>query len=138
MRILATDLGNVKSVACDFANESGKHTFGTCRLAPAALEEMFALRRLVRWSSRHRPTGMDRMAGPRGGADERDRGTVGQFPDVHSRSPLNGPANATPLADGGVNANQVNPDQMTRSCRVGRTSRCRIVRGRRRSMGSAG
>jgi transposase len=45
MKILAIDLGKVKSVACDFASESGEHAFETCRTAPAALEEMFARRR---------------------------------------------------------------------------------------------
>ena len=44
MKILAVDLGKVKSVACDYASETGEHTFETCRTAPEALEELFARR----------------------------------------------------------------------------------------------
>jgi len=45
MRILAVDLGKVKSVACDFGTETGEHAFETCRMAPEALEELFIRRR---------------------------------------------------------------------------------------------
>ncbi len=45
MKILAVDLGKVKSVACDYASESGEHTFETCRTGPEALEALFVRRR---------------------------------------------------------------------------------------------
>ena len=45
MKILAVDLGKVKSVACDFATQTGEHVFETCRTAPEALEEMVIRRR---------------------------------------------------------------------------------------------
>jgi len=45
MKILAVDLGKVKSVACDFATETGEHVFETCRTAPETLEELFVRRR---------------------------------------------------------------------------------------------
>ena len=45
MRILAVDLGKVKSVACDYASETGEQVFETCRTAPDALEAMFVRRR---------------------------------------------------------------------------------------------
>jgi len=45
MKILAVDLGKVKSVACDYASETGEHTFETCRTVPEALEELFVRRR---------------------------------------------------------------------------------------------
>jgi transposase len=35
----------VKSVACDYASESGEHVFETCRTVPEALEEMIVRRR---------------------------------------------------------------------------------------------
>ena len=44
MKILAVDLGKVKSVACDYASETGEHTFETCRTTPEALEELFVRR----------------------------------------------------------------------------------------------
>lgn len=45
MRIVAIDLGKVKSVACDYASETGEHVFETCRTTVAALEEMLIRRR---------------------------------------------------------------------------------------------
>jgi transposase len=45
MRILAIDLGKVKSVACDYASETGEHVFETCRTTVAALEEVLVRRR---------------------------------------------------------------------------------------------
>jgi len=45
MKILAVDLGKVKSVACDFASETAEHVFETCRTVPEALEELFVRRR---------------------------------------------------------------------------------------------
>lgn len=45
MKILAVDLGKMKSVACDFENETGEHVFETVRTVPAALEELFVRRR---------------------------------------------------------------------------------------------
>jgi transposase len=45
MRILAIDLGKVKSVACELAGETGVHGFETCRTTPAALEELLVRRR---------------------------------------------------------------------------------------------
>jgi transposase len=45
MRILAIDLGKVKSVACDYAGETGEHVFETCHTTVAALEEMLIRRR---------------------------------------------------------------------------------------------
>ena len=45
MKILAVDLGKVKSVACDYASETGEHTFETCRTSPEALEALFVRRR---------------------------------------------------------------------------------------------
>lgn len=44
MRILAVDLGKMKSVACDYSSETGEHTFETCRTTPEALEDMFVRR----------------------------------------------------------------------------------------------
>ena len=44
MKILAVDLGKMKSVACDYASETGEHTFETCRTTPEALEELFVRR----------------------------------------------------------------------------------------------
>jgi len=44
MKILAVDLGKVKSVACDYDSGSGEHSFETCRTEPAALEALFAKR----------------------------------------------------------------------------------------------
>lgn len=45
MTILAIDLGKVKSVACDFASQTGEHVFETCRTMPEALQEMLVRRR---------------------------------------------------------------------------------------------
>ena len=45
MKIVAIDLGKVKSVACDYATETGEHVFETCRTTPEALEEMLVRRR---------------------------------------------------------------------------------------------
>jgi transposase len=45
MKILAVDLGKVKSVACDFVSETGEHTFETVRTEPAILEDLFRRRR---------------------------------------------------------------------------------------------
>lgn len=45
MRILAVDLGKVKSVACDLATETGEHVFETCRTTPEALEDLLVRRR---------------------------------------------------------------------------------------------
>lgn len=45
MRIVAIDLGKVKSVVCDFASETGEHVFETCRTTPEALEEILVRRR---------------------------------------------------------------------------------------------
>jgi len=45
MKILAIDLGKVKSVACDYASDTGEHVFETCRTAPEVLEELFFRRR---------------------------------------------------------------------------------------------
>lgn len=45
MKILAIDLGKVKSVACDFASQTGEHVFETCRTMPEALQEMLVRRR---------------------------------------------------------------------------------------------
>ena len=43
MNILAVDLGKVKSVACDYQSETGKHEFETVRTEPAILEALFTL-----------------------------------------------------------------------------------------------
>jgi transposase len=45
MKIVAIDLGKVKSVACDFASQTGEHVFETCRTMPEALQEMLVRRR---------------------------------------------------------------------------------------------
>ena len=45
MRILAVDLGKMKSVACDFDSETSEHVFETVRTTPQALEELFVGRR---------------------------------------------------------------------------------------------
>ena len=45
MKILAIDLGKVKSVACDYASETGEHAFETVRTVPAMLEDLFRRRR---------------------------------------------------------------------------------------------
>lgn len=45
MKILAVDLGKVKSVACDFVSETAEHVFESCLTVPEALEEMFVRRR---------------------------------------------------------------------------------------------
>jgi len=45
MKILAVDLGKVKSVACDFVSETGEHVFETVRTEPAILEDLFRRRR---------------------------------------------------------------------------------------------
>lgn len=45
MKILAVDLGKVKSVACDYASETGEHVFESCLTVPEALEELFVRRR---------------------------------------------------------------------------------------------
>lgn len=45
MKIVAIDLGKVKSVACDYVSGTGEHAFETCRTAPEALEEMLVRRR---------------------------------------------------------------------------------------------
>jgi len=44
MKILAIDLGKVKSVACDYASDTGEHSFQTCQTVPAALEAMLVRR----------------------------------------------------------------------------------------------
>ena len=44
MKILAVDLGKMKSVACDFESETGEHSFETVRTAPAILEDLFRRR----------------------------------------------------------------------------------------------
>ena len=44
MKILAVDLGKMKSVACDYVGETGEHTFETCRTTPEVLEELFVRR----------------------------------------------------------------------------------------------
>ena len=41
MRILAIDLGKVKSVACDYDSETAEHRFETVRTEPAILEDLF-------------------------------------------------------------------------------------------------
>ena len=45
MKILAVDLGKMKSVACDFESETSEHVFETVRTTPEALEGLFARRR---------------------------------------------------------------------------------------------
>jgi transposase len=45
MRILAIDLGKVKSVACDYRSETGEHEFETVRTTPAILEDLLRRRR---------------------------------------------------------------------------------------------
>ena len=45
MKILAVDLGKVKSVACDFESQSSEHVFETVRTSPEALEELILRRR---------------------------------------------------------------------------------------------
>jgi transposase len=45
MKIVAIDLGKVKSVACDFASETGEHVFETFRTTPESLEAMLVHRR---------------------------------------------------------------------------------------------
>ena len=45
MKILAVDLGKMKSVACDFESETSEHVFETVRTTPLALEELFVARR---------------------------------------------------------------------------------------------
>ena len=45
MKIVAIDLGKVKSVACEFLSETGEHAFETCRTQPAVLEELLVRRR---------------------------------------------------------------------------------------------
>ena len=45
MKILAVDLGKVKSVACDYRSQTGEHEFETVRTAPAILEDLFRRRR---------------------------------------------------------------------------------------------
>ena len=45
MKILAIDLGKVKSVACDYASDTGEHSFQACRTVPEALEALFVRRR---------------------------------------------------------------------------------------------
>ena len=44
MKILAIDLGKVKSVACDYESETAAHRFETVRTEPAILEELFRRR----------------------------------------------------------------------------------------------
>jgi len=44
VKILAIDLGKVKSVACDYASETGEHVFETCPTTAEALEEMVVRR----------------------------------------------------------------------------------------------
>ncbi len=44
MKILAIDLGKVRSVACDDASDTGEHSFQTCRTVPEALEALFVRR----------------------------------------------------------------------------------------------
>ncbi|MCH7807814.1 MAG: hypothetical protein IIB60_01210 [Planctomycetes bacterium] len=45
MKILAVDLGKVKSVACDYWSQTGEHEFETVRTEPAILEDLFRRRR---------------------------------------------------------------------------------------------
>ena len=45
MKILAVDLGKVKSVACDFVTETGEHVFETCHTTVEALEDLLVRRR---------------------------------------------------------------------------------------------
>jgi len=45
MKVLAVDLGTMKSVACDFESETSQHVFETVRTTPQALEELFVGRR---------------------------------------------------------------------------------------------
>jgi len=45
MEILAMDLGKVKSVACDYASQTGEHAFEACRTAPAVVEGLLVRRR---------------------------------------------------------------------------------------------
>jgi transposase len=44
MKILAVDLGKVKSVACDYRSQTGEHEFETVRTVPAILEDLFRRR----------------------------------------------------------------------------------------------
>ena len=44
MKILAVNLGKVKSVACDFESQTSEHVFETVRTTPEALEELFVRR----------------------------------------------------------------------------------------------
>lgn len=45
MKILAIDLGKMKSVACDYESETAEHQFETVRTEPAILEDLFRRRR---------------------------------------------------------------------------------------------
>ncbi len=58
MKILAIDLGKVKSVACDYESETAAHRFETVRTEPAILEDLFR---------RHRPDRVVIEVGPAAG-----------------------------------------------------------------------
>jgi len=47
MRILALDLGKFKSVACDYAAESGQHCFATRATNPQALHNLIVIENLT-------------------------------------------------------------------------------------------
>ncbi len=58
MKILAIDLGKVKSVACDYESQTAAHQFETVRTEPAILEDLFR---------RHRPDRVVIEVGPAAG-----------------------------------------------------------------------
>ncbi len=58
MKILAVDLGKVKSVACDYESQTAAHQFETVRTEPTILEDLFR---------RHRPDRVVIEVGPAAG-----------------------------------------------------------------------
>ncbi|MCH8148795.1 MAG: IS110 family transposase, partial [Planctomycetes bacterium] len=58
MKILAIDLGKMKSVACDYESETAAHSFETARTEPAILEDLFR---------RHQPDRVVIEVGPAAG-----------------------------------------------------------------------